>query len=100
MGVIVQSKEVFSSEWGSDRHIRLHSEQLVIEVIDIMLKQELYTMPVFYNEKHIGVVRFKDLISFLTREERGENLIFHKLNYSIESVMVMMTERGELPYTG
>lgn len=100
MGVIIQSKEVFSSEWGTDRHIRLHSEQLVIEVIDIMLKQELYTMPVFYDEKHIGVVRFKDLISFLTHEERGENLIFHKLNYSIESVMVMMTERGELAYTG
>ncbi|ETZ21399.1 hypothetical protein [Pedobacter sp. V48] len=99
MGVIIQSKEVFSSEWGLDRDVVLHSEQLVVEVIDIMLKEELYTMPVFYNKKHIGVVRFQDLISFLTHEERGENLIFHKLNYSIESVMVMMTERGELPYT-
>ena len=99
MGVIIQSKEVFSLEWGSDRHVALHSEQLVVEVIDIMLKEELYTMPVFYNKKHIGLVRFKDLISFLTHEERGENLIFHKMNYSIESVMVMMTERGELAYT-
>src|SRR5688572_3444682 len=100
MGVVIQSKEVFSLEWGSDRHVVLHSEQLVVEVIGIMLKEELYTMPVFYNKKHIGLVRFKDLISFLTHEERGENLIFHKMNYSIESVMVMMTERGELAYTG
>lgn len=99
MGVNVQGKEVFLLECGADRHVGLHSEQLVIEVIDIMLKQELYTMPVFYNKKYIGVVRFKDLISFLTHEEREENLIFHKLNYSIESVMIMLTERGELANT-
>lgn len=96
--MIFQDKEMFFSEWGSDTYVSLHSEQLVVEVMDIMLKQELYTMPVFYYNKHIGIIRFKDIISFLTHEEHGENLIFHKLNYSIESAMAMITERNEIAY--
>ncbi|ATP55760.1 hypothetical protein CPT03_04390 [Pedobacter ginsengisoli] len=95
MEIFIQGKEVFFSEWGSDEQIRLHSEQLVVDVIDIMLKKELYTMPVFYNTRQIGVIQFKDLISFITHKEYGESLIYHKLNYNLESVLVMLAQKTE-----
>lgn len=98
MGVIIQHQETFSINNLLTRQIRLHSEQLVIDVIEIMLKQELYTMPVFYNKKHIGIIHFKDLIKFLTHKELGDSLIYHKLNYDIESVMVKIAQMSEQEY--
>lgn len=98
MGFFIQEKEVFFLELESDEQIRLHSEQLVIDVIDIMLKQDLYTMPVFYSTRQIGVIQFKDLINFITHKEHGESLIYHKLNYNLESVLVMLAQKNELNY--
>nr|WP_068886698.1 hypothetical protein [Pedobacter panaciterrae] len=98
MGFIIQNREISSPVGRLDKQIRLHSEDLVIDVIGTMLRQELYTMPVFYYNKQIGVIRFKDIISFLTHRELGENLIYHKLNYNIESVLKMIGQKSNLTY--
>jgi len=100
MGSVIHNKETSSSKRQPNKQMRLHSEQLVIDVIEIMLKQELYTMSVFYNRKRIGVIHFKELIKFLTHKEQGESLIYHKLNYNIESVMVKMAQMSEQEYLG
>lgn len=98
MGTVIQNKKTSSYSHQATKQIRLHSEQLVIDVIEVMLNLELYTMPVFYNEKRVGIIHFKDLIRFLTHKEQGESLIYHKLNYNVESVMVKMAQMSELNY--
>jgi len=55
-------------------------------------------MPVFYNEKRIGIVHFKDLIRFLIHKELEDSLIYRRLNYNVESVMVKMAQMSELEY--
>ena len=67
--------------------IQLHPEQLVVEVIGIMLYHEQYTLPMYQDTKCI-MINFKDLIAFLVEKKHGYDMLFHKFNFTLESVMI------------
>lgn len=70
-----------------EKGIQLHSEQLVVEVIEIMLRHEQYTLPMYQDRKCV-MINFKDLIAFLVEKKHGYDMLFHKFNFTLESVTV------------
>ncbi|HMI02897.1 MAG TPA: hypothetical protein VK541_10470 [Pedobacter sp.] len=62
-----------------------------------MITNKEFVLPVFESGKCIGVVYFKDLVLFLAQNLEDADLFVHKLNYTVESaVLVMMkTDRKE-----
>jgi hypothetical protein len=70
-----------------EKNIQLHPEQLVIEILEIMLYHERYTLPMYQDRKCI-MINFKDLIAFLVEKKHGYDVLFHKFNFTLESVMV------------
>lgn len=70
-----------------EKNIRLHPEQLVVEVLEIMLYHEQYTLPM-YRGRNVTMINFKDLIAFLVEKVHGCDMLFHKFNFTLESVPV------------
>jgi hypothetical protein len=70
-----------------EKDIQLHPEQLVIEILGIMLYHEQYTLPMYQNGECI-MINFKDLIAFLVEKRHGYDMLFHKFNFTLESVIV------------
>lgn len=86
----------FSFQSGSP-NLGLQPHQLVVEVMDIMLKTQKFSYPI-YSEGHCyGVVHFQDLISFLLDKQHGKEYLFHKLNYEIKNAIVVL-KRVKKPY--
>ncbi|NRF41234.1 hypothetical protein [Pedobacter foliorum] len=75
----------------------LQPHQLVIEVMDIMLKNRKFSYPIYSDGYCYGVVHFQDLISFLLEKQHGKEYLFHKLNYEIKNAIVVL-KRVKKPY--
>jgi hypothetical protein len=70
-----------------EKNIRLHPEQLVVEVLEIMLFHGQYTLPMYQGGKCV-MISFKDLIAFLVEKIHGYDMLFHKFNFTLESVLI------------
>lgn len=64
----------------------LESNQLLFEAVDLMLKSDIYNIPVYKQDVKIGDIEFSDITKFLS-EDSEMNLLFHKLNYTVSSFM-------------
>jgi len=73
-----------------DKIITINPEQLVMEVIEVMLQSEQYKLPLYRNGSLEGIVHFKDLIGFLVEDREGHNLLLHKLNFTLESALIVI----------
>lgn len=73
---------------------KLYASQLVAEVIFYMSIQELGKIPVYRDDFLIGIISYSDILNFLD-DEPEKNLYFHKLNYTIESLVLLNNSQGE-----
>jgi predicted transcriptional regulator len=64
----------------------LNSDQLVLEVVDMMLKYEINDVAIFDNNHQIASISFSEIASFLSKDSKS-NLLYHKLNYTIASFL-------------
>jgi predicted transcriptional regulator len=64
----------------------LNSDQLVLEVVDMMLKYEINDVAIFNNNNQIASISFSEIASFLSKDSKS-NLLYHKLNYTIASFL-------------
>lgn len=82
--------KMYSQQVRMDQVIMVNQEQLVMEVIEIMLQSEQYTLPLYRNGLCDGTVEFKDLIRFLVEDKDGHNLLLHKFNFTLETALIVM----------
>lgn len=85
---IINAKKIFNQ--FKKASIRIDSEQMVVAVLEIMLTNKEFVLPVFEVGKCIGVVYFKDLILFLAQDLEEADLFVHKLNYTVENAILCM----------
>jgi CBS domain-containing protein len=92
---VINAKKTFNQ--FKKANIRIDSEQMVVSVLEIMLTNKEYVLPVFEFGKCIGVVYFKDLILFLGHDLEEAEVFVHKLNYTVESAILslMRTDNKE-----
>lgn len=82
--------------FDDDNSPKLHEEQLVIEVIELMLRTERYVLAIYNSDKCTGVVYFKDLIYFLVHKERAEDLLIQKFNFNLGSAITILMRLNKL----
>jgi len=68
----------------------LHPDQLVLEVVEIMLEHDMEALTVHENGICVGVVCLKELIWFLTCDNKNYNLLFHKFNFDLRSAVTVI----------
>jgi len=92
---VINAKKTFNH--FKKARVRVDSEQMIMSVLEVMITNKEFVLPVFESGKCIGVVYFKDLVLFLAQNLEDADLFVHKLNYTVESaVLVMMkTDRKE-----
>nr|WP_068893025.1 CBS domain-containing protein [Pedobacter panaciterrae] len=76
----------------SENMPKLHAEQLVIHALQTLLDLNRTSLPVYEDNKCIGVIYLCDLVNFLTMDDPTGELLFHKLNFDLESAMNLMSK--------
>jgi CBS domain-containing protein len=70
--------------------LTLHPDQLVLEVLETMLEHDLDALLIHEYGICVGVVYLKDLIWFLTCDNKNYNLLFHKFNFDLRSAITII----------
>jgi predicted transcriptional regulator len=64
----------------------LNSDQLILEVVDMMLKYEINDVAIFTDDVQVANITFSEVANFLSKDSKS-NLLYHKLNYTISSFL-------------
>jgi CBS domain-containing protein len=72
----------------------LHPDQLALEALEILLEHDLDALTVHENGICIGVVYLKELIWFLTCDNKDYNLLFHKFNFDLRSAVAIIQRKS------
>jgi len=64
----------------------IDTDQLLLEVIEVMLKQDKYVFTVSENRCYLRSITFAEIIGFLTEDSHRE-LLFHKFNFTVNSML-------------
>lgn len=83
------------SEECDQLEVRLNVQQLLVEAIMLMLKLDKYKLPVYNHDNQLGIITFKEIMQFLTHESE-HNLLFHKFNYDLESLLFLKARNSLL----
>jgi predicted transcriptional regulator len=67
---------------------KLYADQLVIEVISYMQSCGQDQLPIYQDDHLLGIISYSEIINFLHHKPEN-NLFYHKLNYTIESLFVL-----------
>ncbi len=78
------------SPYKSKPQYHLHPEQLVAYALKILLDLNLDSMPIFRNDKYLGEIYTKDLLHFLGGNDNKDGLLYHKLNFDLQSAITAM----------
>jgi len=93
---MIASKDLIPEELKTDvfppalqPSVSLHTEQILIEVIALMNSSGENSLPVYDDNKtQLGTISLSDILIFLEHESE-KNLYHHKLNYTVESLLVL-----------
>jgi predicted transcriptional regulator len=67
---------------------KLHADQLIIEVMRVMYTWGQDKVPVYKDDILLGTVSSSEILKFLNNEDE-KNLYYHKLNYTMESLLML-----------
>jgi hypothetical protein len=70
--------------------IGLHPQIMVLDALDVLLKNNQESSPLIIAGKCLGMVYFKDLIRFLTSEDKMNGTLYHKFNFSLQSAINLL----------
>ncbi|PTS98787.1 MULTISPECIES: hypothetical protein [unclassified Pedobacter] len=70
--------------------IHLYPDQLVVDAIEVLLEYDGEFLPVYQHNKCVGRVYLSELLWFVTCHDPKYNLLFHKLNFDLESAVKVM----------
>lgn len=68
----------------------LRPDHLVIQALEILLEHHKESLPIVKQGKYIGCCYIRDLIYFLTCEEKTYGTLFHKFNFTLESAIFIL----------
>ncbi|WP_285055537.1 CBS domain-containing protein [Pedobacter ginsengisoli] len=85
---VINAKKTFNHFKKAE--VKIDSEQMVMSALEVMITTKEFELPVFESGKCIGVVYFKDLVLFLAQGIEDADLFVHKLNYTVESAVLIM----------
>jgi len=57
-----------------------------------MREYELDRLPIFQNGSFVSDILYTDLMDFVNRKERGQNLYYHKVNFDLGSALILINE--------
>jgi CBS domain-containing protein len=89
---VINAKKTFNHFKKAE--VKVDSEQMVMSALEVMITNKEFVLPVFEAGKCIGVVYFKDLVLFLAQNLEDADLFVHKLNYTVESAVLIMMQTG------
>ncbi len=57
-----------------------------------MREYEFDMLPIFQNGSFVADISYTDLMDFVNRKERGQNLYYHKVNFDLGSALILINE--------
>lgn len=57
-----------------------------------MREYDFDMLPIFQNGSFVADISYTDLMDFVNRKERGQNLYYHKVNFDLGSALVLINE--------
>lgn len=70
--------------------IKIQSQQLVAEALSYMRNGKIDVLPVYDKDQFVGKVSYKDLMAFLAHKDELGDIYAHKMNFDIETAMLMI----------
>ncbi|MNY45409.1 hypothetical protein D3C86_1805070 [compost metagenome] len=84
----VTEKESYSEAFNDQPG--LNPKQLVLEALEILLKQDQEFLPLTERGKCVGMVYTRDLIYFLGCEDQMYGTLYHKFNFDLYSAIAVL----------
>lgn len=84
----VTGKESYSEAFNGQ--ICLNPKQLVLEALEILLKQDQEFLPLAERGKCVGMVYTRDLIYFLGCDDHMYGTLYHKFNFDLYSAIAIL----------
>ncbi|WP_316819336.1 hypothetical protein [Pedobacter nyackensis] len=68
----------------------LHPQRMVLDALDVLLKNNQENSPLIVAGRCVGIVYVKDLISFLASADKMYGTLYHKFNFSLQSAIDLL----------
>lgn len=64
-----------------------------MEVVAIMFKLDINTLPIYCNQSKVGTITFSEILEFLMNS-KNNGVLCHTLNFEIETLLRILREPG------
>jgi len=71
--------------------LKLYTHLMVIQAMEVMLKEEKYELPVYDGASLQCLIKFKDIINFLTYKPADNDLLHYKLHFEIGCMLSILS---------